>query len=183
MVDLPILNFSIGACGALVKILMDEDGIALPNFKDGKLYLGGIGGIIIGAITGCLANNNPLSAFLGGYAGTGLINNLVKSGITNQPVAQPTVEQQIRTIAQQNGIDPDLAVRVAKCESNLNPQAININTDNSIDRGLYQINSKYHPEVTEIQAFDITFSCQFFCTAFKNGNLSWWNASKTCWGT
>ena len=181
MIDLPILNLLIGAAGAFVKLLMDDDGIAVPNFKEGKLYLGGISGIIIGAVTGCIANNNPLSAFLGGYAGTGLISNLVKSGTTNQPVAQPTVEAQIRTIATQNGIDPDLAVRVAKCESNFNPKAININTDGSEDRGLFQINNKFHPEVTDAQAFDITFSCQFFCDAFKAGNISWWNSSRTCW--
>jgi hypothetical protein len=137
--------------------------------------------MIIGAVSGCIANNNPLSAFLGGYAGTSLISTLVASGVKDKVVPQPTVEQQIRTIAKQNGIDAELAVRVAKCESGLNPQAVNVNTDNSIDRGLYQINSKYHPEVTEAQAFDITFACQFFCTAFKNQNLSWWNASRTCW--
>jgi hypothetical protein len=181
MIDLPLLNFLLGGAGALVKLCMDDDGIAMPNVKDGKLYLGGISGLIIGAVAGVIANNNPLSAFLGGYAGTGLISNLVKSGLTNQPVAQPTVEEQIRTIAKQNGVDPDLAVRVAKCESNLNPQAININVDNSEDRGLFQINNKYHPGVTSAQAFDITFSTQFFCTAFKAGNLSWWNASKKCW--
>lgn len=181
MIDLPILNFLIGIAGAITKLAMDDDGIAIPNFKDGKVYLGGISGMVIGGVAGCIANNNPLSAFLGGYAGTGLISNLVKSGLTNQPVAQPTVEAHIRTIATQNGIDPELAIRVAKCESNLDPQAINVNTDNSIDRGLYQINNKYHPEVTSAQAFDITFATQFFCTAFKNGNLSWWNASRTCW--
>ena len=181
MIDLPILNFSVGAIGAFTKLIMEEDGIIIPNFKEGKLYLGGISGILIGAITGCIANNNPLSAFLGGFAGTSLISTLVVSGVKDKPCTPPTVEAQIRTIATQNGIDPDIAVAVAKCESNFNPQAININTDNSEDRGLFQINNKFHPEVTTAQAFDITFSTQFFCTAFKAGNLSWWNASKTCW--
>lgn len=181
MIDLPILNFLIGASGALVKMCMDEDGILMPNYKDGKVYLGGIAGLIIGAVSGVVANNNPLSAFLGGYAGTGLITAVVASGAVNKPIKCPTVEQQIRTIAMQNGIDPDLAIKVAKCESGLNPQAVNINKDNSIDRGLYQINNHYHPEVTSEQAFDITFATSFFCTAFKDGNISWWNASRTCW--
>lgn len=181
MIDLPILNFFIGACGALVKMCMDEDGILMPNYKDGKIYLGGIAGIIIGAVSGVIANQNPLSAFLGGYAGTGLITAVVASGSVNKPTKCPTVEDQIRTIASQNGIDGDLAVKVAKCESGLNPQAVNINQDNGTDRGLYQINSKYHPRVTDAQAFDITFSTQFFCDAFKSGNLSWWNASRKCW--
>lgn len=176
-----IFNFLIGAAGAATKLIMDEDGLTMPNFKSGKLYLGAISGILLGGVTGVIANNNPLSAFLAGYAGTGLIQALVKSGVANQTVPQPTVEQQIRTIAQQNGIDGDLAVAVAKCESGLNPQAININVDNSEDRGLFQINTKYHPEVKAAQAFDITFATQFFCNAFKAGQISWWNASRTCW--
>jgi len=128
-----------------------------------------------------LANNNPLSAFLGGYAGTQMVSTMVASGIADKPVVPPTIEQQIRDIAKCAGVDPDIAVKVARCESGLNPQITNVNTDGSIDRGLYQINNKFHPEVTDAQAFDVTFSCNFFCTAFKNGNLSWWNASKTCW--
>jgi hypothetical protein len=84
-------------------------------------------------------------------------------------------------VAKDEGVDPDLALRVAKCESGFKINATNTNTDGSIDRGLFQINSKYHPEVTADQAFDLEFSTRFFCKAFKSGNLSWWNASKSCW--
>jgi hypothetical protein len=89
----------------------------------------------------------------------------------------------IKKTAKKYNIDEELAVRVAKCESGLNPKAININAPDSIDRGLYQINSKWHPEVTEEQAFNIQFSINFFCEAVKNGYIRWWKASQKCWET
>lgn len=92
-----------------------------------------------------------------------------------------TVEQTIIRIAKDEGIDPDICLRVAKCESGFNPAAKNINTDKSVDRGLYQWNNKWHPEITDEIAFDIEKSTRAFCKAFKEGHLSWWNASKKCW--
>lgn len=48
------------------------------------------------------------------------------------------------------------AVAVALAESGGDTQAVNINSDStrSRDRGLFQINSRWHPEVTDAQAFD-----------------------------
>ncbi len=93
-----------------------------------------------------------------------------------------TVEEQIRDIARAEGVDPDLAVAIAKCESSLNSKAVLVNDTGTRDRGLFQINNYYHPEVTDEQAFDIAFSTRFFCKAYKEGNISWWNASRKCWG-
>lgn len=92
-----------------------------------------------------------------------------------------TVEQTIIRVAKEECVDPVLAVKVAQCESALNPKAILVNENGTRDRGIYQINDKWHPEVTDEQAFNPEFSAHFFCKAFKNGNLSWWDASKTCW--
>lgn len=91
------------------------------------------------------------------------------------------VEQIVRRVAIAEGIDPDLALRVAGCESGFNPAVQHLNSDGSVDRGLYQINSKWHPEITAAVAFDAEKATQFFCDAFKAGHLSWWNASKKCW--
>lgn len=92
-----------------------------------------------------------------------------------------TVAQIIQRIAKEEGIDPDLALRVAKCESGLNPGAKHVNSTGSIDRGLYQWNNRYHPEITDEIAFDAERSTLAFCKAFKAGNLSWWSATKKCW--
>jgi len=91
------------------------------------------------------------------------------------------VDEIIKRVAKNEGVDSSLAVRIAKCESGLNPAIQHFNSDGSVDRGLYQINSKWHPEITANIAFDAEKSTQFFCQAFKAGHLSWWSASKKCW--
>ena len=93
-----------------------------------------------------------------------------------------SVEEIIREIAKDEGIDADLAVKVAKCESSLNPMAVHINKSGSKDRGVFQWNDKWHPEITNDMAFDVEIATRAFCKAFKNGHLDWWNASKKCWG-
>jgi len=91
------------------------------------------------------------------------------------------MEALIRIIAKQEGVDPDLAVRVAKCESNLNPDAVRQNFNGSIDRGLYQWNDYWHPEITDEIAFDPEKATRAFCRAVKSGHLNWWYASENCW--
>ena len=210
-----LINAGIGLCGALVKMIIEDGGLNLPTLKNGKLYLGSIGGMIIGMIAGCVADHDIITTFLGGYAGSSAIAFLVSTqglqslgGFLNSTAdgqnttattaaatattavaqqqaknSQPlTITQQIQNAAVAAGIDPVLAVAVATCESGLNPNATNINTDGSADRGLYQINNRYHPEVSDQQAFDPAFSIQFFITAYKAGNISWWSASQKCWG-
>ncbi len=96
-------------------------------------------------------------------------------------IGKESVEQTIRRIAKMNGVDEELAVRVAKCESSLNPRAININDPGSKDRGVFQWNDYWHKEITDEMAFDVEIATNLFCQAVKNGNLKWWNASKHCW--
>ena len=54
------------------------------------------------------------------------------------------------------GSNQKIATALAICwaESNLRSDATHTNTDGSVDRGIAQMNSKYHPEVTETCAFD-----------------------------
>lgn len=44
-------------------------------------------------------------------------------------------------------------IRVAKCESTMNPEAVNVNRNKSVDRGLLQINS-VHKGLSNKDAFD-----------------------------
>ena len=64
------------------------------------------------------------------------------------------IKPYIRQQAQRNDIDPDLAIKIARLESTFNPNAEHINKGGSIDLGLFQINSYWHPEVTEDCALD-----------------------------
>ena len=47
--------------------------------------------------------------------------------------------------------------RIAKCESSLNPKAYS-HDGGAQARGLFQITRKYHPEVSDQQAFDPKWS-------------------------
>jgi murein DD-endopeptidase MepM/ murein hydrolase activator NlpD len=48
----------------------------------------------------------------------------------------------------------DTIVAIAQAESSLDTSARNINTDGSIDRGILQINKRWHPEVSDAAAYD-----------------------------
>ncbi|GAH79712.1 unnamed protein product, partial [marine sediment metagenome] len=78
--------------------------------------------------------------------------------------------------------DPALAIKIARCESGWRPLALRMNVTGSIDRGLFQWNDYYHPEILNDCAFNIECSTRAFCKAVKAGNLYWWDASKHCWG-
>jgi len=170
-----------GALGALAADILVDNKIQLPKKINDELLLGSFGGLIFGALAGYFADGNMIAAFSAGFGGTEFAANLVKRTANNSQ-QEIIMEQIIRWVAKEEGIDPDLAVRVARCENQkLDPKAVNINKDGSRDRGLFQINDKWHPEVTDEQAFDPVFSTRFFCKAVKEGHLDWWNASRHCW--
>lgn len=118
-----------------------------------------------------------------GAIGT-LLKNLtdsLKKLISGPDNSQKALKLLITRIAIEEGVDPDLALAVAECESSFKPRAVNANKDKTIDRGIYQWNSFWHPDITNDMAFDPETACRLFCKAVKDGNLYWWNASKTCW--
>ncbi len=176
-----IILFVAGAFGALAKDIIQDGEIVLPKKINGKFSCGFLGGMVAGGMVGYLVDNNPTTAFLAGYAGTAVIENLLlKKKVKTSVITEP-VREIIKRIAINKKVDPNLALRVAKCESGLDPRAVNVNALGSTDRGLFQINDKYHPEVTKEEAFDPEFATNFFCDAVNNNNLSWWDASKKCW--
>ena len=56
-------------------------------------------------------------------------------------------------VLQRHFADPFVAVPVEWAEAGGNADAKHGNTDGSIDRGLWQINSRWHPQVTDAQAY------------------------------
>lgn len=72
------------------------------------------------------------------------------------------------------------AVAVALAESGGKSDATNINADkwHSIDRGLWQINSHWHPEVSPAQAFDAV-SCAKAAATISHGGTNWSAGSST----
>ncbi len=91
------------------------------------------------------------------------------------------IKTSIKKIAVEMGIDPELACRVAQCESALNPNAKGINTNKTIDRGLYQFSNYWYKNVSDECAFNPECATRVFCKVVKNGRLKDWNSSKSCW--
>ncbi len=55
------------------------------------------------------------------------------------------IEDKIRRVAEEEKFDEvDMLLRIARCESSMNPNAINVNRDGSVDSGLFQINEYWH---------------------------------------
>lgn len=96
-------------------------------------------------------------------------------------LSKSEIRSLIVEVSQSFNVSPALSLRVAQCESNLNPTAIRFNRDGSVDRGLFQWNDVYHPEITDIMAFNPQIATANFCQAVKEGHLGWWRSSQECW--
>jgi len=97
--------------------------------------------------------------------------------ITNNP----DVEFQIRAIADELNFEwPDYLVKLAKCESSMNPKAVSKpNRNGSVDRGLFQWNSKLPPlEITEECSLDIDCSTRKTIEAINLGKQHHWMCNK-----
>jgi hypothetical protein len=176
-----LIYFSAGAVGAFCKDVFQDNKLVLPRIKDGEFFLGFIGGMVIGGLAGIYTDHSFITALFSGFTGASILPSLTAQAVVKISEPDQAIEAIIKMVCKEEMVDPDLAIRVAKCESNLDPRARNINSPTSIDRGLYQINNFYHPSVTDEQADDPIFATRFFCKAFKNGHLDWWKASKKCW--
>ena len=79
-------------------------------------------------------------------------------------------------------LQKDLLCDICACESGFNLKAKLVNTPKSIDRGLFQINSYYHPDATDERAYDPEWSTRWACKAIKNKQaMTLWRASSKCW--
>lgn len=77
-----------------------------------------------------------------------------------------------------NGEYCELLVNLAKCESSLNPDAIHVNTNGTVDMGLYQWNSiHFTGKITPSCALDVYCSTRAAVKYIKEGHGSAW----VCW--
>ena len=89
------------------------------------------------------------------------------------------VEAKIRSLAAAADFKwPDYIVRLAKLESSLNPNAVNVNKNGTIDEGLFQFNRHYHPDMTKECVFDIECSTKAAMKAINEGHQTWWVADR-----
>lgn len=90
-----------------------------------------------------------------------------------------SAEEQIIKIAnEENFTQTDLLVKIAFCESSLNPLAVHYNKNGSSDYGIFQFNSIH--KFGE-KPLDIEWATKKTIEWIKAGKLHAWNSSKKCW--
>lgn len=86
--------------------------------------------------------------------------------------------QQARVYASQAGFSGNavnIIVAIARAESSLNTAAQHINADGSVDRGILQINGRWHPEISDSCAYDAACAFRAGYSLSQNGtNFSAW---------
>jgi len=80
---------------------------------------------------------------------------------------KPEVAQAILVEAEKNNIPLSLAFSLAYTESRYNVNAVNKNTNDSIDRGLFQLNNNSFPALTESEFFDPAVSAKYGMSHLK----------------
>jgi Lysozyme like domain len=90
--------------------------------------------------------------------------------------------EEIIRLAQEAGIPEGELIRcaaIAAAESGCQPDALGVNQNGSRDRGLWQINDKAHPKVSDDCAFNPTCAAQAMYKISKGGtNWQPWSAYK-----
>jgi hypothetical protein len=107
---------------------------------------------------------------------------MLQSYVPPAPVTVPLTDVEVaRLVVDHNFAQPEIAIAIILAESGGNPGATNTegNKPPSIDRGLWQFNSKWHPEVTDSCAFDPVCSTKAAFALSKGGtDYSQWTAFK-----
>ena len=80
----------------------------------------------------------------------------------------------IEDVCEEEGFDIELAVKIAACESYLNPYFVKINKNGSADRGVFAFNSVYYKSVPNECAFNVECSTRVFIQQAKAGRINDW---------
>lgn len=79
-------------------------------------------------------------------------------------------------------LQKDLLCDICQCESGFVLTAKLVNSPTSIDRGLFQWNNRWHPEITDEIAYDPEKATRLACKAILNKQShAFWSASERCW--
>jgi hypothetical protein len=70
-----------GAIGAIIEDCTGDGYITLPHYEEGKMYVGFIGGALIGALAGVIVDGSFGTALIAGYMGTSIISRLLDNKV------------------------------------------------------------------------------------------------------
>lgn len=99
-----------------------------------------------------------------------------KSGETDSLPSSQIIALIRKVAKEENFNEVDNLLRLAKCESGFKQYAFNP-TNQSNDRGIFQISKRWHPTVTDDQAYDPTYSTRWTINKIKAGGLKLWMCS------
>lgn len=92
--------------------------------------------------------------------------------------AKPDIEMRIMALAYEADFKwPNYLVRLAHCESRLDPKALNTkgnNPSDSYDRGLFQFNSYWQNQISDDCAYDLDCSTKKAMEMINNGKQHLW---------
>lgn len=71
-------------------------------------------------------------------------------------------------------------IRIGKCESGHRENAVNVNKNGTIDRGVFQLNS-IHKDITNKDAFDFEKNIRYAWKMQQKQGFNPWKASIKCW--
>lgn len=126
------------------------------------------------AVIGTVIAYGVLSAFNWAFA----------SAYDQEPVISPVVrntdsmQDYVLNRMKEAGISPYEAYMVINCESRWNPEAMLVNKDMSVDRGIWQISNKYHKEVSNSDAFDYKKATEHAIRIYKKSGWREWTCGK-----
>jgi hypothetical protein len=92
-----------------------------------------------------------------------------------------SIRSYIEAEAVKVGVDKNLAVMIAECESGFVPQQsqiVNAKGERENSWGVWQIHLPDHPQVTREQAMDIKFSTEYSLDLLKKGQATLWSCYK-----
>ena len=86
------------------------------------------------------------------------------------------MEDTIRRIAQAYSVDVDVLVAVLKCESGLNPRAVNRNSNGTTDYGLCQFNDYWYRDIIapEVALNMPETAVSIMCQMWEQGRQNDW---------
>lgn len=77
--ELDFYIFLAGGLGAFIRLLVDNGSISLPKKIDGGYALGFISSVLIGGFVGCVVDGSLLTAAMGGYIGSSVLQSIIPS--------------------------------------------------------------------------------------------------------
>jgi len=90
-----------------------------------------------------------------------------------------SVKDEILRQAREYGVDEETALKIAVCESNLDPLAVNCNTNGTNDLGVYQINDIH--KISNECRLDYKCNIKWAMEEMSKNGFGAWYSSKNKW--